>query len=130
MVEKAIGQQKCEYGAWGKSVKILITFLLVNFAWIFFRMPTIGDACSVIARIFNPSLLGSLYTPEKSNTLFMVMGVMIIMVKDLTDEYCPKSFKLMENDRMWVRWMTYVVCIVMIMLTGVFDAGQFIYANF
>lgn len=130
VVEKAIGQQKCEYGFWGKSVKILITFLLVNFAWIFFRMPTIGDACSVIARIFNPSLFGSLYTPEKANTLFMVMGVMIIMVKDLTDEYCPKSFKLMENDRMWVRWMTYVVCIVMIMLTGVFDAGQFIYANF
>ena len=93
MVEKAIGQQKCEYGSWGKSVKILITFLLVNFAWIFFRMPTIGDAWSVIARIFNPSLFGSLYTPEKANTLFMVMGVMI-------------------------------------MLTGVFDAGQFIYANF
>ena len=90
VVEKAIGQQKCEYGFWGKSVKILITFLLVNFAWIFFRMPTIGDACSVITRIFDPSLFGSLYTPEKSNTLFMVMGVMIIMVKDLTDEYCPK----------------------------------------
>ena len=130
VVEKAIGQQKCKYGTWGKSVKILITFLLVNFAWIFFRMPTIGDAFSVIARIFNPALFGNLYTPEKANTLFIVMGVIIIMVKDLTDEYCPRSFKLMESDKVWVRWMTYVLCIVMIMLTGVFDAGQFIYANF
>lgn len=130
VVEKAIGQQKCEYGAWGKSVKILITFLLINFAWIFFRMPTLGDACSVISRIFDPSLFCNLYTPEKANTLFMVMGVLIIMIKELTDEYCPRSFKLMENDRMWVRWMTYILCILMIMLTGVFDAGQFIYANF
>ena len=45
IVEKALGQQKCEYGALGKTIKIVITFLLVNFAWIFFRMPTLGDAC-------------------------------------------------------------------------------------
>ena len=44
IIEKMLGQQKCEYGRFGKSVKIIITFLIVNFAWIFFRMPTIGDA--------------------------------------------------------------------------------------
>ena len=60
----------------------------------------------------------------------MVMGVIVLMVKDLTDEYCPKSFNLMDNNSVWVRWLTYLICIVLIMLTGVFDAGQFIYANF
>ena len=130
VVEKTLGQQKCNYGSWGKAVKIFVTFMLVNFAWIFFRMPTLSDACRVIARIFNPSLLGTLYLPERANTLFMVMGVLILLVKDLTDEYCPRSFNLMDNDRAWVRWLTYIACMVMIMLTGVFDAGQFIYANF
>ena len=130
VVEKATGQQKCNYGFWGKVGKIFVTFMLVNFVWIFFRMPTLSDACNVMARIFNPALLGNLYLPERSNTLFMVMGVIVLMVKDLTDEYCPKSFNLMDNNSVWVRWLTYLICIVMIMLTGVFDAGQFIYANF
>lgn len=130
VVEKAIGQQKCNYGPIGKFIKIVVTFLLVNFAWIFFRMPSLGDACNVIARIFDPTLFGNLYTPEKANTLFIITGVLILAIKDLTDEYCPKSFLLMDNEKTWVRWMTYLACIVMIMLTGVFDAGQFIYANF
>lgn len=32
VLEKALNQQKCRYGAFGRTVKIIITFLLVNFA--------------------------------------------------------------------------------------------------
>ena len=38
--------------AYLKPIRILVTFVLVNFAWIFFRIPTINDACKVVTRIF------------------------------------------------------------------------------
>ena len=130
IIEKMLGQQKCNYGWLGKTMKIIITFLLVNFAWIFFRMPTLDDACGVIARIFDPSLPMGVYKPENSNTFFMVLSVLLLLLKDLGDEYFPARFKLLDNHKAVVRWCSYVIILVMIMLMGVFSADQFIYANF
>lgn len=130
VAEKALNQQKCNYGKFGTAVKIGITFMLVNFAWIFFRMPSIGDALGVFGRIFNPSGWGQLFLPEKSNLAFMAMGIILLVSKDVVDEYYSDKISFMHNRNRLVRWVTYVVLIVLIMLTGVFDAGQFIYANF
>ena len=130
IVEKAIGQQKCEYGRFGKSIKILITFLLVNFAWIFFRMPTLTDACRVIGRIFDISLPMTIYMHGFTATFFMGIGVSMLLLKDVTDEFCPNKFRLFENRNVLVRWSSYIVVMIMIMMCGVFGADQFIYASF
>ena len=130
IIEKAIGQQKCEYGWFGKSVKIIITFLLVNFAWIFFRMPTLADACGVIRRIFDTNLSIALFLPGNSDLLFMIMGIGMLFFKDMSDEFMPNRFCCFENKNRYVRWCSYITIVILIMLTGVFSADQFIYANF
>lgn len=130
IIEKAIGQQKCEYGWFGKSVKIVITFLLVNFAWIFFRMPTLSDAVGMIGRIFDLSLPKTLYVSGFTDLAFVLFGVIMLVLKDATDEFFPTRFKVMENRHAVVRWCGYLLVMVAILLTGVFGADQFIYANF
>lgn len=130
IIEKAMGQQKCEYGWLGKSVKIIITFLLVNFAWIFFRMPTLGDACGVIAHIFDVHQSMALEITSKHIFVLMMMGTILLFIKDWTDEFAPNRLKLFDNKNRLVRWASYLSVIILILLTGVFDAGQFIYANF
>lgn len=130
IIEKAIGQQKCEYGWLGKTIKIVITFLLVNFAWIFFRMPTLGDAVSMIIRIFDVSLPLTLFTTDLLMPPFIPIAVVLLFVKDLRDEFFPNRFLLMNSEYCFVRWSAYIVIILSIMLTGVFGADQFIYANF
>ncbi len=130
IVEKMLGQQQCRYGLVGKTVKIIVTFLIVNFAWIFFRMPSLGDAYHVIGRIFDPSLPHSVFLPTKTDLLLMAIGVGMLFVKDFTDEFLPGRFLLLENRRAAVRWIAAIVTLVMIMLCGVFSADQFIYAKF
>lgn len=130
IIEKAIGQQKCEYGWLGKTVKIIITFLLVNFAWIFFRMPTLSDAVGVMSNIFDFSQPLNIDVGSRHIFLLMIIGTTILFVKDLTDEYMPNKYKLFDSKCTVVRWTSYFMVIVLILLTGVFDAGQFIYANF
>ena len=130
IVEKMLGQQKCNYGRLGHSVKIVVTFLLVNFAWIFFRMPTLADACGVIARIFDPSLPMTVYIDLIPNLPFTLMGVGLLIMKDFRDEFMTNRFLLMESQSRFVRWLTYFFLFVIIMITGVFGADQFIYANF
>lgn len=130
IIEKAIGQQKCEYGWFGKSLKIVITFLLVNFAWIFFRMPTLTDAVGVIRRIFDYSLPFTIYMHGFTATFFIGIGVAVLLFKDIRDEFFPSRIKLFESSHTIIRWASYVAVMCMILLCGVFGADQFIYANF
>ena len=130
VIEKMLNQQKCRYNGFGKAVKIVITFVLVNFAWVFFRMPTIGDAFGVLQRIFDVSAWGSLYLPDKTNVLFILMGVCMLIVKDAMDEFCPDKLEILNSSRWVIRWGAYLVMMIIILMTGVFDAGQFIYASF
>ena len=130
IIEKVIGQQKCEYGWLGRTIKILITFMLVNFAWIFFRMPSLPEAFGVIGRIFDFSLPLSLDIQSRHIFLLMMMGTIILLVKEVIEEFFPNKFSLFDNKYAVVRWMSYFIVISLILLTGVFDAGQFIYANF
>lgn len=130
IIEKMLGQQKCTYGRLGKSVKIVITFLLVNFAWIFFRMPSLADACNVIARIFDPRLPKSIYFATKTDVLLTVLGITMLFLKDYFDEYHANRLVLFNNHNKYVRWGAYFTIFILIMLTGVFGADQFIYVNF
>ena len=130
IVEKMFGMQKCNSGWFGKTLKIIVTFLIVNFTWIFFRMPTLADACGVITRIFDPTQPMSVYKPENSNVLFIILGVSILFFKDLSDEYVSQRIYLFGNHNFIVRWCSYIIVMVLILLCGVFSADQFIYANF
>lgn len=130
VVEKILGQQKCDYKRLGKAVKIIITFILVCFAWIFFRMPTLFDALGVVNRIFDLSLPKNLYTGSITIFSFMLLGTIVLFVKDFADEFLPGKLKFFNNSNVFIRWLSYIACLLSIMLAGVFSADQFIYANF
>ena len=130
IVEKMLGQQKCNYRLPGRIVKIIVTFTIVNFAWIFFRMPTLTDACGVIARIFDTTLPMTVYIAPLPTPPFIALGVVLLFMKDLRDEFFPDSLRLMDSNIRLVRWSTYVFLLIAILLFGVFSSDQFIYANF
>jgi D-alanyl-lipoteichoic acid acyltransferase DltB (MBOAT superfamily) len=130
IIEKALDQHRCKYGIIGRIIKILITFLLVNFAWIFFRMPTVEDSCAFIGRILDFSMPLIVYSPEKSNAVFMFLGIGLLLFKDIKDEYYSLKHLFFNSKFTLIRWLSYLSIIVLIMLAGVFGADQFIYANF
>ena len=131
IIEKALGLNKKQSGnGWVKAVRILVTFLVVNFAWIFFRMPTLSEACGVIGCIFNFHQSLALEITSKHIFLLMMIGTILLFIKDWTDEFFPDKVRLFNNRNRIIRWVSYLFIMILIMLTGVFDAGQFIYANF
>lgn len=129
IVEKMLGQQKCKYGWLGKSIKILITFVLVNFAWIFFRMPSLADAWNIISLIFSDSFFGKILV-EINTFVYASLGIALLMTKDIRDEFFPNKLLLMNNKATFVRWISYWGLTILILLSGVLGEDQFIYANF
>lgn len=129
VVEKAIGQNQCRYTGLGKAVKIIVTMFLVTLAWIFFRLPSIGDAVGLIGHILDFNNQQEFFWPEYNN-YFITFGVLLLLIHDMRDEFFPKKCKLLENRHKVVRWMTYIALLTIIMLNGVLGSDQFIYANF
>jgi len=127
--EKVLGQQKCNYGWFGKSIKIIVTFLLVNFAWIFFRMPTLEDAFGVIVRIFDTSLPMTFFSDSMTTMFFMLLGLMILLYKEVMDEFFPVQMERLAKP-IWLRWGAQILILSLILLAGVLGSDQFIYANF
>ena len=129
IIEKALGWQKYEGKNWTvRIVRIGVTFLLVNFAWVFFRMPSIGDAFRVIAKMFTEVGTPKLSLLQGSEWFMLMAGMLLLVFKDLRDEWFGHRFKLLQQPI--VRWAVYVLLFCMILNFGIFDGGSFIYVSF
>ena len=125
-----------------KLLKILITFSLVSFAWIFFRASSVSDALGYIqCMISRPSpwtiFDGSLYNLGldvfEANILFFSLAILFFFdfVK-MKEKKTIDQFLLSQN--VWFEWGIIILLIVMIFIFGEygpsFDAKQFIYFQF
>jgi D-alanyl-lipoteichoic acid acyltransferase DltB (MBOAT superfamily) len=129
ILEKALGWQKYEgNNGFVKAIRILVTFLLVNFAWIFFRMPNIGDAFEMVGKMFTNIGIPSLSDFGMKATLMSAIGLLILIFKDSRDEFFRDRFLFL--DKKVESWVIYVVLFCLILNFGVLDGGQFIYVSF
>lgn len=129
IVEKMLGLNKVSSTGIRKCLRIGITFLLVDIAWIFFRMPSLENAWRMIIRMFTDAST-SLAQITPSMIIFCILSVTIVIIKDILDEFLPRRYSLFHNQYKIVRWSVYVMLLCMILTCGVFDASQFIYVNF
>lgn len=129
IIEKALGWQKYEGHNWAvKVVRICITFFIVNIAWIFFRMPDIASASNVVGKIFTDFGALDLSGLDIFAKLILAVGVVILVFKDVKDEFMPTKFVFLQKG--FFRWSIYIALFAMILTLGVLDSGQFIYVNF
>ena len=123
-----LGLQKYDKNNFIRIIRILITFILVTFAWIFFRMTNLNAAIDVVCKIFT-DLEPSIYmTGSHIQDLLIVTPLLVVILKDWIEEF--SNFSLFHNKFRIIRWCSYFAVLFYILLFGVFDASSFIYANF
>lgn len=111
----------------GNILRILFTFCIVSFAWIFFRAETLSDAIIIIEKIFTSC--GSLFV-DPDTLVYSFLFMILIFAVDFVDEFFLGRFKLLNSKVLLIRWGTYAVLVLMILLFGVLDGGSFIYFQF
>ena len=125
----------------GRLLSMIVTFLLVDFTWIFFRAATLEDAVTVIRQLFssfNPWVLfdGTLYTLGLSMIDFWVgiVAIAMILAVDVLHERGVRIREWILNQNLLFRWMVYFLAIFTILIFGFYgpnyDAAQFIYFQF
>jgi alginate O-acetyltransferase complex protein AlgI len=111
----------------GSMVFVFAYFCL---SLIFFRAGTVSEAVTVIKRIFTAP--GPLYfdRDEPSSFIFSVMGVLFLMLVEMKMEFYKGGFSFFNNKHWLVRNLSYAFLIIVMLMIGVFDGGQFIYKQF
>ncbi|MEI0596542.1 MBOAT family O-acyltransferase [Brachyspira pilosicoli] len=123
-------------------LEIIITFIIVDLAWIFFRAETIHDALLYIKRIFTRIDLWTLFDGTLYNlglNIFemniLIIALFILVSFDLIKYIRKESiFDFLSRQNLYFRWFVMLFLILYIIVYGKygvgFDPKQFIYFQF
>ncbi|CAN5588542.1 MBOAT family protein [soil metagenome] len=104
--------------------RILITFLLVDFAWIFFRAANIDQAFQMIDKIFHFSFSDKLDLGLNFyETIFSIILILLLFFKE-------KFFNIINTSDTRLFFTVFFILILLCYYFGVFDLKQFIYFQF
>ncbi len=124
-----------------KCFRILLTFILVDVTWIFFRAGSITEAFFILKNIFtvhNPWIFldGSLYTLGLSQRQFwlMIFAIGALIAGDILTYYKVPVIQILLKQDLWCRWLIYIGAAVFILIFGIwgagYDAQAFVYFQF
>jgi alginate O-acetyltransferase complex protein AlgI len=112
-------------------LSIARTYVLVLISYIFFRADTVSSAMEILRKVAtSPGHLFIPGGPDIVAPLYAIGGIALLMVIEMKREFYPKTWSFFRNRNEYVRVLAYSLLTVVIILMGVFDGGQFIYAQF
>jgi len=124
-----------------RLLKIIVTFCLVDFAWIFFRAESFMSAFKLIGSAlttYNPWILfdGSLYKlgMDEKDFRVMIIAIIVLFAVDIFNEKKIIIREFVEKQELWFRWVFYIVAIMTVLIFGIYgpnySASDFIYFQF
>jgi D-alanyl-lipoteichoic acid acyltransferase DltB (MBOAT superfamily) len=116
---------------WYIFISCVFTYLLFAFSEIFCGpADSMSKAFIIIKKIFIQK--GSLFfdKDDPSSFIFSFLGIFILLAVESKHEYYKGDFSFFNNKSGVIRYLSYAVLVLIILLIGVFDGGQFIYFQF
>ena len=117
----------------------IVTFVLVDFAWIFFRAPGFRDAIKIINRIRETFLFRNfseayLLGLEKWDFWVLMVAILILFLVDVLREKKIKILAGIARMPVVLRWSFYLTVCLLLILQVMYDFGapasEFIYFQF
>ncbi len=117
-------------------IRRALVFLLVCFAWIFFRSASLSEAGFAINRIFTGFKLAK--TAElgldKANLIALAVSAFVLFGVSALRETDKISLEKTEKMNIFARWLIYYALIFAVLIFGIYGPGyaesQFIYFQF
>lgn len=123
-----------------KFICTFITFILVDFTWIFFRADSTGASFYTIKMmaVNNPWVLfdGSIYKCglDQKNYWLMICGILLLLIVDFLKSRKIVIRKIVAKQHVALRWLIIDMAIIVLLILGIwgstYDAVNFIYFQF
>ncbi len=123
-----------------RVVKAVLTFMLVNLAWVFFRADSLQTALLVIRKSFEltPWVFsdGEIYNHglNSANMTLIVLGIIALIITDIAGYMGVEIREKILSMGLWFRWLIVIFGIIFVLVCGIwgpgYDASTFIYQQF
>lgn len=129
IIEKALGLQQCKSRSWWViAPRIIATFLAFSFTMIFFKMPSLGDACSYITQIFTTP--GTLFVPAMTCIGDYLLPLVIVVLADIYFEWFRSPKPCVGKIRTAINVAALTAVTSLTLLLAVNHSTKFIYLGF
>ena len=123
-----------------KLVNIVVTFMLVNIGWIFFRAPSFKAAWYILKNMWKPKLWvlfdGTLFNLglAEADIRLLFIALIVLLVTGILNYKGISIRKALTGQTLWIRWFVYIAAVLFIATCGIwgpgYDAASFIYSSF
>ena len=124
-----------------RCLRVVVTFFLVDIAWVFFRADTAFHGLRIIKRMFMAKnhwvwFDGSLFECglNRQNFTVMVWGILLLIVADICKYKGIRIRQIVAKQDYWAQFLTVAMAVFIILLFGMwgigYDAANFIYFQF
>lgn len=124
-----------------KHVKIVFTFMLVNFAWIVFRITDLNSIVIIIKKIFLQPNLWVLFNEglysygiSRRTMCVLLMFIALMIYVDRRNNEGTYLRDIVADEELILRWIIWITGLVSLVLFGVYGVGYdsegFIYMQF
>ena len=122
-------------------IRIVIVFVLVDFAWLFFRAADMTTAIKMVNTIVSDFRFSSLLTTwwfdygmSKLEYLMWAVVAFVIFLFDVMEEKEKEFLAKFGEQKVWIRWSVYIGVVFLIVTTLIISVGSntnsFLYQNF
>lgn len=124
-----------------KVPRMLLVFVLVDFAWLFFRAQDMTVAVEMVTKIWSDLRFSSLFTAwwfeyGMSKLEYLMWGFVTfgILALDILEERNRSFWTTLGAQKAWLRWSIYACVAFILVITLMIGIGnntnQFLYQNF
>jgi len=118
------------WNSFNSFVRIFTTFILVSFAWIFFKVENLTQGWLVIKRIFSASLFSIPQVTPMSDLAITIFFIFVLVGFEWYQRDNEYALQFIGNNKSRiVRWGTHYFILLLIFSFGG-NPGQFIYIQF
>ena len=119
----------------------IITFIMVDFAWLFFRSSSMKQAIAILRKITTDFRLGdtilyniNLFNMEGSRFFLLIVEIVILLLIDILHEMDIHIIPWLNQQNFLFRWSIYFIIVIALIIGTLYnygaDASTFIYTQF
>ena len=140
--EKIKAKIKINSNCWSyQLLQGIFTFIMVDYAWLFFRAASMKQALSILYKIKSDFRLGDtiyynlyLLSMEESRFIILVIEIIILLIIDILHEKGFSIISWVNRQNLVFRWSVYLSVIVALFIGILYnygaDVSSFIYSQF
>jgi len=109
-------------------IYLIISIITFGICGIWHGVATLTEATKIIGKIFTSA--GAVFYHSPYDLIYSIIGILFLIILDFKREYFNNRLSILYSRYQGVRIAGIITIIIIILLIGVFDGGQFIYFQY